>query len=215
MSKQNVQVTLREDTSTAATKLLRKQGVIPAVIYGKKMESTAIQMPEKAFREMVRTYARSVIRIDVPGIGIQPAILHNVQRDKVMGNIIHIDFRQVDLSEPIKTSVRIAMEGEAVGIKEGGTLQISIQEVDIVCLPDAIPASLKVDVSGLNIGDSLTVADLVIPEGIELRAELTDSICSVLAPRLEEELETETAEDEDAEPEVIGEDAEEDSEAEA
>jgi large subunit ribosomal protein L25 len=116
-----------------------------------------------------------------------------IQRDPLRGDLLHADFLQVVLTEEIETEVRIVLVGEAPGVQEGGILQHMLRSVTVSCLPTNMPDRLEADISGLNMGDQVTVGDLEAPEGVQIVSEPNSVIALVVAPMAEEEEELEEA----------------------
>jgi large subunit ribosomal protein L25 len=126
----------------------------------------------------------------------------------VRGDIVHVDFQEVDLTEAFETSVAIHLEGTPIGVREGGgVLDQGLREVSVSALPDSLPDQVAYDVSAMEVGDSITVGDLVAPEGSTIVSDPDLVVASVLYPTVVEETEGEAAEDLDREPEVVGGDA--------
>lgn len=175
----------RNGMTKSEVKQLRSSGKVPAVVYGKKVGAQTIAVEAKELLMLLRTTPHAVMEMDIPHAGRQPVMIHEVQRDKVTRDLLHIDFHQINMDEPVRTSVALDFEGEPKGAEDGGMLQIQMHEVEIRCLPTAIPASISVDISGLDLGDTLLVSDLVMPDEIELKSSPDDVVVSLLAPQNE------------------------------
>lgn len=202
----------RENTKKSFAKKLRAAGKVPAVVYGKKVESLPVTVQEKEIWQILRTEANAVITMEIENEGSHPVMVYEVQKDPISNRLLHIDFHQIDLTEKIRTQVALEVIGEAIGVREeGGVLQYGTFEVEVRCLPGDVPSSIEIDVSELQIGDSLTVADLTVSEEIEIMSEPTETVVSVLAPQQEEE-ETDADEDAPTEPELVGQEEEADEE---
>src|SRR5690606_27468913 len=119
---------------------------------------------------MIRNSPNAVVELELDG-EVRPVMVSDIQRDKVTGSWLHVDFHQVDMREPVKASVRLDVTGTAAGVQAGGMLQVERFEIDIKCLPGDIPAVLAVDASLLEIGQSLHVSDVPIPDGIEVLSD--------------------------------------------
>ncbi len=116
----------------------------------------------------------------------RPAIVKELQRDSMKGTIIHADFLEIRMDEKIQVAIPISLAGESPGEKLGGTLSQLLREMEVECLPHAIPDELAVDVSGVDIGDVLHVRDLRLPEGVALVTDADEPVLTVLAPVEEE-----------------------------
>lgn len=202
-------------------KNLRAQGVLPANVYGKGLPSLAVQVDAREFLRIVRgAGVRSMFELNVEGESAPRYVLiRGLLRDAGTGTPIHADFYQVDLQRPIQTNVSIVLEGESPAVRDlAGTLLQMIDVVSVRCLPLQIPESIAVDLSQLkNFDITVTVADLVPPEGVEILTDPSVPIATVNPPRLrlqEEEEEGEEGE-EGAEAEEGGEAPESEGDAEA
>ncbi|MDQ0177903.1 50S ribosomal protein L25/general stress protein Ctc [Bacillus chungangensis] len=179
---------------------LRKTGKIPAVVYGFKTENTPIAVDERDFIKTIREVGRNgVISLQIDGEK-QNVLLNEYQEDTLQNKITHIDFIAVDMSQEIEASVRVELVGEAEGVKSGGVLQQPLFELSVLAKPDKIPEFISLDISTLQIGDSLSVGDIKNDGTYTINHDENETIASVLAPRVEE------ADDEEAkEPEATGE----------
>jgi len=178
-----------------ACKNLRTQGFIPAIVYGRGMESISIQVPAKPFIKVIGGDAGTNVIINLMitnGKQDDVAVItHGVERDPLTDGILHIDFHHIIMTEKIKTQVRIEVIGsEPEGVKEeGGVLVQGLREIEVECLPADIPEKFEVDASNLKINESLHVSNLVVPPGIVLLHEnLEDMVVMVSPPTKEEEI---------------------------
>ena len=195
----------REGCGGGKANRLRKTGSVPGVVYSDGAPAEAIQIDAHDFGMILQHHGDSMIlALSIEGEQV-PVLLREVQHHPVSGDLLHADFLKISMTEKLETHVTIHLVGEATGVKlGGGVLDQSLFELEIEGLPGDIPESIDVDVSALAIGDHLTVADIVLPAGITAISEADQAIASVLAPRLEEETETEAGEGaSEGEPEVI------------
>jgi large subunit ribosomal protein L25 len=196
----------RETSTNSELKQLRSSGKIPAVVYGESINNASIAVEEKELIAILKSNPNAIVQMDLPDQGKHPVMLGEMQRDPLTRSILHIDFQQINVKNPIKASVRIDVSGKAKGVEEGGILQTRLNELDIQCLPHLIPSSVTADVSELNIGDSILVSDLQIPAEVEVLSDANEVVVSILVPQKPaDDEETEGAEAEKAEVEVIGE----------
>lgn len=175
----------RETTTKSALKEMRAQGQIPGVVYGKNRPSAAIQVSMKDLFNLLKSNSPAVINLELPGGSKEPVMINHVQKDPLKGNVLHIDFHQIQMDEPVRAVVSVEFVGEPVGVKEGGVLQVQYHEIEIRCLPNLIPDSIKADISGLEIGGTLRIADLQLSDEIESRLDQDEVIVSILAPQKE------------------------------
>lgn len=183
----------RTTMTKSALRQLRQQGKVPGVVYGKELTApVSVALDAKELSMLLRTNPHSILEMTVPGRGAQSVLLTDIQRDSLSGQVLHVDFHQVNLNEKIQADVRLDFQGHSPGEKEGGMLQIVLHELEVECVARDLPASIPVDINSLGVGDHLTVADLKLPEGVRSTMEPDAVIASVLAPqkdRTEDELE--------------------------
>ena len=188
-------------------KRLRREGVLPANVYGRGVDSTAIQLDGRDFRRAIRQAGiRSMFELAIEGEQeSRHVIVRALDREGGTGDPIHVDFYQVDLSRPIQTTVAIRLVGVAPAVADlGGTLLQNVETIAIRCLPLDIPEAIELDVSSLvSFELSLTVGDLNVPQGVELLVAADVGVTTVDAPRLAIEGESEKEELEGEEGEGI------------
>lgn len=173
---------------------LRLAGIIPGVVYGKKLNAPMpVSVDEKELMALLRSHPHALLEIELPGSGKQPVILTDVQRDALSQSVLHIDFHQINMNETVKTPVRIDLVGDSQGVREGGVLQAMLHEIEVQCLPDSIPEALELDVTKLLVGENLLVSDLTLPEGVTTRLDPDQVVVTILAPQ--KEITAEEAED--------------------
>lgn len=169
---------------------LRNNGNIPAVVYGYKIENTPIYVNEAEFTKTIREAGRNgVISLNLEGQK-QNVILNEYQEDSLKKNIVHLDFLAVDLSAEIEANVRIEIVGESAGVKDGGVLQQPVHELSVTAKPNDIPDAIRVDVANLQVGETITVADIRGNYPFSINHEDEETIASILPPRQEEEIST-------------------------
>jgi large subunit ribosomal protein L25 len=195
-----LQVEIRERAGKGVARKLRAAGRIPAVCYGKGEDSVSISLDPTALRRLLeRSDAgmNTLISLQVDGGGGldgKTVLIRELQRDPVRGHYLHADLLSVDLQKSVEVSVPIHITGRAPGVELGGILDQALRELDLECLPLAIPDEILVDVSNLNLGDSLHVSDIALPEGVTLRSDPALSVVSVVQPaKAEEEVSEEEA----------------------
>jgi large subunit ribosomal protein L25 len=196
----------REQLGSRDSRRLRREGLIPGVLYGRGKKPHAFAVPERALRAALTTGAGLHAILDVVLDGqktAHPSVLKEYQQDPVRGRITHVDFQEVRLDQPIHAPVVVQLVGEAPGVKEGGVLTQVTREINVEALPGSIPEHLEADVSSLAIGDALRLADLSPPEGVTLLDDPEETVlATVAAPRVEvEEVEEEEAAEEELEAE--------------
>lgn len=174
----------RESSTKSTLRKLRSNGKVPGVVYGKALNQAAlIAIDHKELTNVLRTNPRGVLLMDIPGTGQQHVMIAEMQRDALTSNLMHIDFRQVNMQEEVRTTVRLEAEGDSVGVKEGGIFQVLLHELEIRCLPDAIPSSIVYEVNTMQIGDTLAVSDLPVPGNVEVLSKSDEIVATILAPQ--------------------------------
>jgi large subunit ribosomal protein L25 len=194
-----LEVSERTSLGSSESRRLRKQGIVPGVLYG-RVEPVAIAVGERELRAALTTPAGSHVVLDVAvGSGREhSAILKDYQRDKVRGTITHIDLQEVRLDQPIQTAVVVTLVGEAAGTKEGGVLSQVLNEVNVEALPLEVPQHIEIDISALHIGDSIRLADIEAPPGVTFLDDPEETVlASVTQPTRVEEPEVEEVEGEE------------------
>ena len=188
-----ISATSRDGVGKGPARRLRTQGLIPAAVYGEGTDPVAIAVSAKDIANILRsdTGHNTIFKLAVPGAkGEEPAtvIIKDWQVDPVKGRLLHADLLRLSMTTATRVRVRIETRGEPIGVKlEGGILELQMRELEVECLPGDIPEHIDVDVSGLNIGDHVTVADLVFDrEKIKIFVDSHQIIAGVLAPRIEE-----------------------------
>ena len=192
MERVNLEAKVRAGTGTGQAKKLRRSGQVPAVIYGRGIDTTAVIVDAKALRGALHTTAGMNVLIDLTiGDGAQAArtvMVKDVQRDIFRRDIIHVDFTAVNLTETVEAHVPILFKGTPKGVTDdGGVFEAHLREVVVECLPTQIPERIEFDVSDLPLGKSVHVSDLVIPADVTLVSEPEEVVATVVAPRVIEE----------------------------
>jgi large subunit ribosomal protein L25 len=210
MKRYSIEVEKREETGKGAARRIRRNGLIPGVIYGRKLEPQALTADPQDLKGKI--HSNAIIDLDIDGEQ-ETVMIKDFQKDVIKEEIIHVDFQKISMDETIHITVPIKLVGDAPGVREGGVLQQLMREVDIEVLPSDIPEELELNIDELTLSDSLEVGDLEIPEEVEVLDSLEDVIVTIVAPSEEiEEEEEEELEEEFIEPEVIGEEDEEEGE---
>lgn len=194
----------REGVRKGANRKLRASGRVPAILYGKDTEPALLSVDaretERLFQQI--SVENTIIELKVKGDRTKvQALVREVQVEALRPDLIHIDFYKIQKGVRLEVDIPVELSGIPNGVRnDGGVLEQLFHEIPVRCLPDQIPESIEIDVTDLDLQDSLHVSDLAIPEGVELLMDLERTLCVVSVPRV-------IAEPEDAEPvetEVIG-----------
>ncbi len=209
MEQARLEVELREGKGKGAARALRRDGFIPAIVYGHKVEPTAIKLPERRLNRLLGLGGENVIiNMEIDEGEPETVMLKELQIDPVTRRIIHADFMRVSLEEQVRTHIPIVLTGTARGISEGGVQEFLLRELEIECQAGKMPEHIEIDVSSLDIGDQVRVGDVKLDEEMTIFDDPSTIIVTVAAPsiaRVEEEEAVAIAEEEEKEPEVIGE----------
>jgi large subunit ribosomal protein L25 len=202
----------REECGKGAARSLRRKSMIPAILY-RDGSSTPIKFSKKDLTQFFNTSAGTQIMVNLQFADgdSKLALMKDYQLDPVKGELLHADFFEVSLTEKVKVIVHVTTVGEPIGAKrDKGILQHLFREIEVECLPDRIPSNIEVDISGLEIGQSFHVSDIVLEDDIKILTNPEEVLVTIVAPLIEEvvapveEAEVPKAvEPEGAEPEVI------------
>jgi large subunit ribosomal protein L25 len=192
----------RDRRGTSESKRLRREGMIPGVLYGNGKKPHAICVPERELRRVLTGGHGLHAILDVVLAGqktTHSSVLKDYQVDPIRGKIEHFDLQEVRLDQPIQSSVVVELVGESVGAKAGGVLSQVAREVRVEALPLEIPDRLELDVSAMEIGDSLRLSDLTVREGVTFLDDPETVLATVTVPTRVEEPEAEEVEGEEGE----------------
>lgn len=208
MAEVTLEVSKRDATGKEIAKKLRREGKVPAVVYGGHRDPVAIMVDRKAVSELIQKSEhglRSVFLLKMAGTDQQRhAMIKEITIDPISRKMMHIDFVRVLMDEKVRVTVPLHLNGTAIGVKEGGLLDWQVREIHVECLPNAIPDAIEVDVSPLGSHDYYRVKDLNIPEGVKVMDDPERVVVGVTHARAEvSEAATAEAEAVPAEPEVI------------
>ncbi|MFN3567979.1 MAG: 50S ribosomal protein L25/general stress protein Ctc [Caldimicrobium sp.] len=179
-----LQAETREKTGKEVSKKLRKKGLIPAILYGKDIQPIPLTIRYSDFEKIYNKVKGETVIYTLEFNDKEfkkQAILKEIQRDPLTDRIIHIDFQSIEEGRPIEVEVPLEFVGKPIGITKGGILEIMLHELTIECLPSEIPDKIVVDISGLDIGDSLHVKDVQVPQGLKVKDHPEDTIATVVA----------------------------------
>jgi len=205
MERVDLAVHVREETGKGPSRRFRQKGLIPAVFYGSEMETVSLAVDKADFRKAVQGKGGENVLINLTllekkELGPQVVMVRDLQTDPVRQEVLHVDFQKIDLKEKVEVAVPIELVGKAEGVKAGGILQQIERELEVRCMPLEIPDRIEVDVSNLEIGDSIHVRDISVAEGNEVLSSGEKAIVTILSPiaeEVEEEVEEEALEGEE------------------
>jgi large subunit ribosomal protein L25 len=201
-----LEVRSRAAEGSRAARRLRRTGRVPGVLYGGGGDSVGFDVDARDLR-LALAKSGAVLDLSIDGAKATPVVLKEAQRDPVRGETVHIDLLRVRLDQAIHAVVPLELTGtdDAPGVKEGGILEQIIRELNVEALPTAIPEAIVHEVGEMQIGDTIALEQIAMPEGVALLDEVEEAVVATLSPpRLQAE-----ADDVEAETELVGEGGEE------
>lgn len=187
----------REESGKGVARRLRTDGRVPGVLYGPALETIPLSVEAHDLWQTLHTEAGANVLVNLSLDGEEYlAMPREVQRDIVRGTLMHVDFLRIRRDVAIEVDVPVLLTGESKGVKEGGVVEHHLWELRLECLPTEVPESIPADISELEIGDSLPVSALVIPEGVTLLTPPEETVVSVVPPPVLEVPEVEVEEEE-------------------
>ena len=202
----------RQTAGNGPARQLRRDGKLPGVLYGPDTEPAMIAINAHDFQLALKSGSvNALFNLNVQGDSKpkRRVMIKELQKHPVSQNPLHVDFYEIAMDRKINVNVPVVTVGKSVGVEEGGLLQVVRREIEVYCLPDQIPESFEVDISSLEIGESIHVEEISLPDGVEISTEANFTVITVLSPKVEEEvveeeeleegLEEESAESEESE----------------
>lgn len=205
MEQARLDVEIRQGKGKGSARAVRRNGLIPGIVYGHNQEPITIQFQEYGLRRIFHQGGENVlINMNVSGELTETVMIKEIQRDPLSRRIIHADFMRVSLEEKVTTHVPVVLVGTAPGVKEGGVLEFLLRELRVECQVGQIPEHIEVDISSLGIGDQIRVEDIKVPEGMAIHDDPVTIVVTIAAPTVVKEIEEGAVpEDLEKEPEVI------------
>lgn len=197
----------RSQLGKSEVRKIRSQKRIPAVVYGSGVEPTPIHVSADDFLRAIRTKAGENVVIDLKVGGTtkrfeKTVVIKEIQHHLITDAVQHVDFQVISLKEKITLKVPLRLQGESIGVKDGGVLDVVHHEIEVACLPTDIPERLDVDIAALKIGDSIHVSEMVFPEGVVSTLPQDEVVVAIHVPKVEEVSKPE--EEVPTEPELVG-----------
>jgi len=202
MEREILQASKRTKLGTGNSKRMRREQIVPGILYGKEVETFTVEVPAKPLNVLLKKFGEENVLLDVEVEGKKHTVLlKEVQVHPLTGAPIHIDFHQVSMKEKITVTVPIEIKGaeECPGAMEGGVVETLLNELEVRCLPLNIPPIFELDISGLATGENIHVSEIKVPEDVEILTAPERTIVTVSRAS-----EVEVEEDTTGEPEVIG-----------
>lgn len=189
MATAELKITQRDQSGKGVARSLRRQGMIPAVVYGRGLIPLSVAVTPKELKTAISTEAGWNTLITLQGAteyAGKVVILKDLQVDPIRRDYMHADFQVIDMTHVVNVMVPVHTVGKSAGEKVGGTLQVIRKELEVSCLPNAIPGAIEVDVTALEIGDVLHIDDLTLPAGVEVPHEVNFTVITCVGHKTEE-----------------------------
>ncbi len=210
MEEIKLDVQIRNELGSDKIRGLKRDGFVPAIVYGGNKKPTAIKVDRRAYERIMRHHRGETVLFHInvlegdKKLRDYSVIVKEEQHDPVTEQVLHIDFHRISLTEKIEVKVPIVAKGEPVGVKrDGGSLEHIMWELEVKCLPTQIPQNISVDISSLEVDQSIQVKDLVLPAGVVTKHDPEGIVFTVVPKREEEPVTAEPVEGAPMEPEVI------------
>lgn len=215
MEQFELHATFRKTAGNSPARALRRIDQVPAVLYGPQAETVMLSVNKRDLEQILK---KSNVGQVILNLVIQNgqkiskmAMIKELQTHPVSGSFLHVDFYEIDMNRKIRVMIPVVAAGKAVGVEEGGILQIVRRELEVLCLPGNIPEVIEIDITALDIGDAVHVEEIPMADGVEVIADSNFTVLTIVSPKVEEiveEAEEELEEAEAAEGEEASEDAE-------
>jgi large subunit ribosomal protein L25 len=183
---------IRKTVGNGPARTLRREGKVPAVLYGPKTETVLLSIDSKDFEQILKEASVGSVLLNLQikngKTSTRSAMIKELQTHPVSGKFLHVDFYEIDMQKKITAKVPVVAKGHSVGVEVGGLLQYVRRELEVLCLPTEIPEAIEVDITDLDIGDSIHLEDISLPGDIEILADTNFTVVTVLAPKVEEEV---------------------------
>lgn len=184
MTRLAINVQRRTDSGKGAARRLRREGKVPAVVYGRKTGNVYLAVDASALNRLLAGGgATALVDLIIDGNQTQTALIREVQRQPDRDDVLHVDFHAVEMDQEVEVQVPVVLVGEDQRESDGGIVTQLLRELAVTCLPADIPERIEADVSGLRVGDSLLVSDLVVPPGVTVNTPAEEVVVSVVASK--------------------------------
>ena len=184
--------TIRKTKGNSAARALRREAQFPAVLYGPNTESISLTIDTKDLEKVLKGHPVGQVlfnlRIEGSKAPTRPAMIKELQIHPMSQAYLHADFYEIDMDRKIRVRIPVVTTGKSAGVEIGGVLQIVRRELEVLCLPMAIPEAIELDVTDLEIGDSIHVQDVTLEGDIEIPAETNFTVLTISSPKVEEEV---------------------------
>lgn len=199
MERLELKTDVRTSTGKGPARVLRREGKIPAILYGPKTESVMLSVSIRELENCLKKTGSAQILLDLViqngETTTRPAMIKELQTHPVSQNFLHVDFYEVAMDRKIKVMVPVKTIGMSKGVELGGVIQIIRWELEVLCLPNEIPDVIEIDVTDMDVGDSIHVREIPLEGNIEISSDVNFTVITVLSPKGEESADEEEAEE--------------------
>ncbi len=207
---ESISAAIREGQGTRDARRLRREGRVPATIYSHGSEALSVDLEAKLLERAI-DHGERLVELDIAKAGKKQVLIKEIQFHAISGGILHADFIEVKMDEKVTLSVPVVVHGTAAGVRDNGTVDHLIHEIEIECLAGNIPEEIRVEIAQLGVGESIVIGDVQLPDGVVTTAEPEGIVVSCRAVVEEEEEVVVAPEEGEAMPETIAEEKEEDA----
>ena len=194
MEKIELQGNLRTETGKGSARQLRRDGLIPGIVYGNK-ENIMVSINHKEIAGLLqKAKANTIFNLKIEKNKDRTVVIKELQKKVIHKGFLHVDLLEISMDKKLKISVPIEESGTAIGIKMGGILTHTLREIKVECLPTNIPQSINIDVSNLDVGQTMHIRDIETPEGVTILNNSDETVCAVSLAEAEKSKETVEAE---------------------
>jgi large subunit ribosomal protein L25 len=189
MQQKQMNIELRSKTGKGISRQLRSADMVPGVVYGKGMDPMAVSIKYRELQAAITGEGGQNNLITLVGGGSldqSMAIVVDLQRDAIKGTYRHVDLHRINMNEKLRVTVPIVLKGTAIGVKEGGLLDLAHHELHVECLPGNIPDHIEIDITALKVAHSIHVSEIALPEGVKILDNPKSPVVSVLGRAKEE-----------------------------
>ncbi len=186
----NLKASQREAVGNGSSRVLRRDGKIPAILYGPNTEPIKLSIDKLELEPIFKSgaVAQKLLKLQIEGADdTRNVMIKEMQRHPVSHNLLHLDLYEVSMDHKIKVMVPVVTTGKCIGVEMGGMLQLIRRELEVFCLPDRIPEKITIDITDLDIGDSFHVEDLALEGEVEIPADVNFTILTISSTKAEEE----------------------------
>jgi large subunit ribosomal protein L25 len=200
LEKIDLNATARTGTGNGPARVMRRDGRVPAILYGRNTEPMLLSVNIHELELVLKKHSINQVLLNLVinngGTVAKPAMIKELQTHPVSRKYLHVDFYEIDMQRKIRVDIPVVATGKSIGVENGGVVQVVRRDLEVLCLPGEIPESIIIDITNLDMGDSVHVKEIPLPEGVEIPADVNFTVLTILSPRVEVEAEEGEGEEE-------------------